>query len=71
MNTERKNSQAKIDANMRYAAKTYKRIPLDIKKETADQLKNYCNSIDTGVNTYIKQAIKEKYFKDTGLDIDL
>lgn len=71
MNTERKNSQAKIDANMRYAAKTYKRIPLDIKKETADQLKNYCNSIDTGVNTYIKQAIKEKYFNDTGLDIDL
>ena len=56
---------------MRYAAKTYKRIPLDLKKETAEFLKNYCNSIDVGVNTYIKQAIKEKYFNDTGLEIDL
>lgn len=71
MNTERKNSQSKIDANMRYAAKTYKRIPLDIKKESAENLKNYCSNINVGVNTYIKQAIKEKYFNDTGSEIDL
>lgn len=71
MSTERKNRQSKIDANMRYAAKTYKRIPLDIKKETAEQLKEYCQSIDIGVNTYIKQAVKEKYLNDTGNSIDL
>ncbi len=71
MKTERKNSQSKINANMRYSAKTYKRIPLDIKKESAESLKEYCNSVNIGVNTYIKQAIKEKYLNDTGLDIDL
>ncbi len=71
LNTERKNSQSKINANMRYAAKTYKRIPLDIKKESAEILKDFCNSINVGVNTYIKQAVKEKYLNDTGSDIDL
>lgn len=71
MNTERKNSQSKIDANMRYAAKTYKRIPLDIKKGAADTLKDYCSSINIGLNTFIKEAIKEKYLKNTGKNIDL
>lgn len=60
MNIERKNSQSKIDANMRYATKTYKRIPLDLKKETTENLKEYCNSINIGVHTYIKEAIREK-----------
>jgi len=71
MNTERKNSQAKINANMKYSAKTYKRIPLDIKINSAEILKEYCASINTGVNTFIKEAIKEKYLKDTGNSIDL
>ncbi|MBQ8614740.1 MAG: hypothetical protein IJ416_11045 [Ruminiclostridium sp.] len=71
MSGERKNSQARIDANRRYSAKTYKRIPLDVKKNAAEILKEHCGKINTGVNTYIKEAIKEKYLRDTGKDIDL
>ncbi len=71
MSSERKSSQAKINANMKYSAKTYKRIPLDVKINSAEVLKEYCKSINTGVNTFIKEAIKEKYLKDTGKDIDL
>ncbi len=71
MNLERKTSDAKIKANMKYSAKTYKRIPLDVKIKSAEILKEYCASIDTGVNTFIKEAIKEKFFKDTGNEIDL
>ena len=71
MKDDRKCSQAQINAALKYSAKTYKRIPLDVKKNAAEILKEHCSEINTGVNTYIKEAIKEKYLRDTGKDIDL
>lgn len=58
-------TEAQARATAKYKAKTYKRVPLDIRNEEYDRLKEIAG--DTAVNTYIKKALNvfsgEEIFK--------
>ena len=49
-----------VKAVMKYKAKTYHRVPLDLRNEDFDELKALCESIGMPVNTFIREAIAEK-----------
>ena len=53
-------SKAQIDATARYKAKTYSRIPLDVKKEYHEYLKGIAQEHGMSLNGFIKEAIDEK-----------
>ena len=55
MNKEKKRKKAKYDIN--YLKTNYKRVPLNLKIELYQKLKNYCDKKDIGIQTLIVQLI--------------
>lgn len=64
-------SQAQKKANQRYMAKTYKRVPLDIRKEDYVTIKAVADRLGESVNGFIKQAIAERMERVCGDEIKL
>lgn len=59
-------SEAQKRASMKYAAKNYKRVPLDLQADYFETvLKPAAAAAGIGVNTYIKEAIAEKIARDS------
>ena len=52
-------SQAQIRATKKYKEKSYKRIPLDVKIEEYERLRDYCESINASINGYIRETVAE------------
>lgn len=52
-------SKAQIEATLRYKAKKYKRIPLDMKLEEYEALKQYTDKTGESINGFIRRIIKE------------
>lgn len=57
-------SEAHKRATIKYAAKTYKRVPLDLRHEDYAQLQKVAAAAGSSVNGYIKAAIAEKMARD-------
>ena len=53
-------SDAHKQATIRYASKTYKRVPLDLRHEDYTRLQEAAAATSLSVNGYIKAAIAEK-----------
>lgn len=56
-------SEAQVRATMKYKAKAYKRIPLDMKIEEYEALKEYADSTGESINGFIRRIIKENIKK--------
>lgn len=56
---ERKNSQARIDANARYNAKTYKQLMIRVKTGQDEIIKAYAESHGESLNGYINRLIAQ------------
>lgn len=61
-NTEYKN---------KFASEKYDRVGLMLKKGTKAVLQEVAKDKGESVNSYIKNAVKERYQTDTGQDIEL
>lgn len=57
-------SEAKKRANAKYNAKTYKRIPLDLRHEEAEKVRLHAEKHGEAVNAFIKRAIRETMERD-------
>lgn len=64
-------SEAQKKAVLKYAAKAYKRIPLDVKKEDYAVIKDVADSVGESVNGFIKQAISDRIERVRGDEIKL
>ena len=53
------------ERTMKYARENIKRIPLDVPLKDYDKIKASAAAAGQGVNTYIKQAIKERQERDS------
>lgn len=53
-------TEAQKKASIKYAKKSLKRIPLDVKLEEYDRIKASADQIGEPVNTYIKGAISRR-----------
>ena len=53
-------SKAQLQAVYKYKAKSYKRIPLDVKLSEYDEIKAAADAAGQPINTYIKQAIRQR-----------
>lgn len=58
-------SDAHKQATIRYASKTYKRVPLDLRHEDYTRLQEAAAATNLSVNGYIKAAIAEKISRDS------
>lgn len=58
-------SDAHKQATIRYASKTYKRVPLDLRHEDYTRLQEAAAATSLSVNGYIKAAIAEKINRDS------
>ncbi len=56
-------SEAQVKATLKYKARAYKRIPLDVKIEEYEALKEYTDSIGESINGFIRRIIKENIEK--------
>ncbi len=52
-------SKAQVRATLKYKAKAYKRIPLDVKIEEYEALKEYTEKSGESINGFIRRIIKE------------
>lgn len=52
-------SKAQVEATLRYKAKAYKRIPLDVKIEEYEALKQYTDKTGESINGFIRRIIRE------------
>lgn len=52
-------TEAQKKATLKHKAAAYKRVPLDLKLEEYEELKNYCDQHNESVNGFIKKLIKE------------
>lgn len=46
--------------HVEYAKKTYKRVPLDLKKDKYNEVKKASKAVGESVNGYIKKAIDDR-----------
>lgn len=58
-------SEAQMRATLKYKAKAYKRIPLDMKIEEYEALKEYTDNTGESINGFIRRIIKEKIERDS------
>lgn len=65
MDTERKNSAARIAANNRYTEKTYDRFTFRMRKEETESLREAAAAAGESVNGFILDAVREKIRKTT------
>lgn len=56
-------SKAQVKATLKYKAKTYKRVPLDMKIEEYEVLKQYADKRGESINGFIRRIIKENIEK--------
>ncbi len=56
-------SEAQVRATLKYKAKAYKRIPLDMKIEEYEALKEYTDNTGESINGFIRRIIKEEIEK--------
>ena len=59
-------TEAQKRASMKYTAKTYRRIPLDVRKEYYEVIAKAAEAAGESVNGYIKKAIEERIRRDSG-----
>lgn len=52
-------SEAQVKATLKYKAKAYKRIPLDVRIEEYEALKEYTEKTGESINGFIRRIIKE------------
>lgn len=52
-------SEAQVKATMKYKAKAYKRIPLDVRVGEYEALKEYTEKTGESINGFIRRIIKE------------
>lgn len=52
-------SEAQTKATLKYKAKAYKRIPLDVRIEEYEELREYCDRTGESINGFIRRIIKE------------
>lgn len=52
-------TEAQKNATLRHKEKAYKRVPLDLKNEDYEELKEYCEKSGESINGFIKRIIKE------------
>ena len=64
--TEMASTEAQKRASMKYTAKTYRRIPLDVRKEYYEVIAKAAEAAGESVNGYIKRAIEERIRRETG-----
>lgn len=57
-------SEAQARATLKYKAKAYKRIPLDVKIEEYEALREYTEKTGESVNGFIRRIIKENISLD-------
>lgn len=57
-------SEAQVKATQKYKAKAYKRIPLDVRIEEYEAIKNYTQKTGESINGFIRRIIKENIEKD-------
>lgn len=53
-------TKSQIQSIARYKEKTYKRVPLDVRKEDYEVIKRIADHLGESVNGFIKQAISER-----------
>lgn len=53
-------TEAQKKATLKHKAAAYKRVPLDLKIEEYEELKEYCEKHGESINGFIKKLIKEK-----------
>ncbi len=66
MEEKPKNRESKIKANNKYKNKTYKRIAIDIRPETAEEIKNTAKSEGKSIAGYITDLHKKHIEETTG-----
>lgn len=59
-------SESQTKANLKYAKKHLKRVPLDMQLSDYERLKDTATRAGQTVNGYIKQAIAEKIEREAG-----
>lgn len=52
-------SEAQVKATLKYKAKAYKRIPLDVRLEEYEALKEYTKRTGESINGFIRRIIRE------------
>lgn len=61
----------KTEYKNQWASENYQRISLTVKKGVKDVLQQAASEKGESLNGYIKQAIKERYYRETNEEIDL
>ena len=56
-------SKAQAKATLKYKTKAYKRVPLDMKIEEYEALKQYADKTGESINGFIRRIIKENIEK--------
>ena len=57
-------TEAQKKAAIKYAKNNLKRIPLDVKKDEYERIKQFADSQNLSVRAFILQAINEKILRD-------
>lgn len=57
-------TEAQKKATIKYAKNNLKRIPLDVKKDEYERIKQFADSQNLSVRAFILQAINEKILRD-------
>lgn len=57
-------TEAQKKATIKYAKNNLKRIPLDVKKDEYEHIKQFADSQNLSVRAFILQAINEKILRD-------
>ena len=60
-----KTSEAQIKATLKYKAKAYKRIPLDVRIEEYEKIQSYTEKHNESINGFIRRIIMENIENDT------
>lgn len=71
--TERKSTQARIDANERYNKKTYDRILLKLRKDSelnADIVRLHAEAMGESINGFLLRAVTETIERDNQKQAD-
>ena len=63
-------SAAQLAAVKKYKAKAYKRIPLDVRIEEYEELKQAADKAGESVNGYIKEALRRRIESEQVIDLD-
>lgn len=60
-----KTTDPKAMYDINYAKEKLKRIPLDVRKEKYEQIKNFAEQAGESVNGYIKNAVDERIERES------